>query len=95
MAAGLRWLPRLAPALETTCGNLASAITAFEGGLRHLEEEVVARLVATGRSNSEVAAELVLSVKTVEYHLGNVYSKLGVSSRSELQAHWRTTHADP
>jgi DNA-binding NarL/FixJ family response regulator len=46
----------------------------------------VARLVAGGLSNREVAAELVLSVKTIEYHLSNVYAKLGVSSRTQLSA---------
>jgi DNA-binding NarL/FixJ family response regulator len=43
----------------------------------------VLRLVAAGRSNNEVAEELVLSVRTVENHLAHVYSKLGVASRVE------------
>ena len=51
------------------------------------QEAVVARLVADGRSNKEVAAELFLSVKTVEFHLGNVYRKLGVRSRRDLRPH--------
>jgi DNA-binding CsgD family transcriptional regulator len=50
------------------------------------QEAVVARLVADGRSNKEVAAELFLSVKTVEFHLGNIYRKLGVRSRRDLHA---------
>jgi DNA-binding NarL/FixJ family response regulator len=45
---------------------------------------VVARLAAAGRSNREVAAELVVSVKTIEFHLRNVFHKLGVASRREL-----------
>jgi DNA-binding CsgD family transcriptional regulator len=49
-------------------------------------EMAVARLVASGRSNREIASELVLSVHTIEYHLGNVYGKLGVRSRSGLVA---------
>jgi DNA-binding CsgD family transcriptional regulator len=48
------------------------------------QEMSVARLVASGKTNREVAAELMLSPKTVEYHLGNVYSKLGVHSRTQL-----------
>jgi DNA-binding NarL/FixJ family response regulator len=51
------------------------------------QELVVARLVAAGRSNREVATELVVSVKTVEYHLRNVFTKLGIGSRRELAAH--------
>jgi DNA-binding CsgD family transcriptional regulator len=50
------------------------------------QEEAVASLVAQGRSNKEVAAELFLSVKTVQYHLTRIYAKLGIRSRSELAA---------
>jgi DNA-binding CsgD family transcriptional regulator/tetratricopeptide (TPR) repeat protein len=52
-------------------------------GLTSRETEVV-RLVAAGLSNREVAERLVLSVKTVETHVRNVFAKLGVSSRVEL-----------
>jgi DNA-binding CsgD family transcriptional regulator len=44
----------------------------------------VARLVCTGRSNREVAAELFVSVKAVEFHLGHVFDKLGIRSRRAL-----------
>ena len=47
-------------------------------------ELAVARLVAGGRTNCQTAAALVVSVKTIEYHLGNVYAKLGVTSRTQL-----------
>ena len=53
------------------------------------QEQVVARLVAAGHSNREVATELIISVKTVEHHLSRVYDKLGVRSRSRLAAAWR------
>jgi len=49
-------------------------------------EMAVARLVSTGRSNREVAAELFVSVKAVEFHLGHVFDKLGVRSRRALPA---------
>jgi pimeloyl-ACP methyl ester carboxylesterase/DNA-binding CsgD family transcriptional regulator len=49
------------------------------------EREVVA-LVAAGRSNDEIAAELVLSVRTVERHLQNAYTKLGVRGPSARAA---------
>ena len=47
-------------------------------------EAAVARLVATGRSNREVAAELYVSVKAVEFHLGHVFDKVGIRSRRAL-----------
>lgn len=49
-----------------------------------LQELQVARMVATGATNREVAEKLFLSVKTVEAHLGRIYGKLGVRSRTEL-----------
>ena len=50
------------------------------------QESTVARLVLKGLTNREVADELVVSVNTVEYHLKNIYPKLGVSSRPQLTA---------
>ena len=50
------------------------------------QEEAIARLVAEGRSNKEIADVLVLSPKTVAYHLSHVYAKVGVRSRSQLLA---------
>ena len=49
-------------------------------------ERRIAELVAEGRSNAEVARALVVSRKTVEWNLSNVYRKLGVRSRTELAA---------
>lgn len=48
------------------------------------QELAVARLVAGGASNREAAATLFVSPKTIEFHLGHVYRKLGVRSRTEL-----------
>jgi len=52
-------------------------------GLTRREREV-ARLASTGRSNREIAEELVVSVRTVENHLQRAYDKLGISRRDEL-----------
>ena len=49
-------------------------------------EQAVARLVAAGRSNKQAAAELYVSVKTVEFHLGHIFGKLGIRSRKDLIA---------
>jgi ATP/maltotriose-dependent transcriptional regulator MalT len=49
-------------------------------------EHDVATLVAKGLSNREAGAELYISEKAVEYHLGNVFAKLGIRSRRQLRA---------
>jgi DNA-binding NarL/FixJ family response regulator len=54
-------------------------------------EERIAALVAAGKSNKEVAAELFLTVRTVETNLSRIYAKLGVRSRTELAAKLKST----
>jgi DNA-binding NarL/FixJ family response regulator len=54
-------------------------------GLTARESEVL-RLVAAGRSNPEIAAELFISAKTASVHVSNILAKLGVSSRGEAAA---------
>jgi DNA-binding CsgD family transcriptional regulator len=48
------------------------------------QEVQVAQFVARGLSNVQVAAQLVLSRRTIDFHLRNVFTKLGISSRTEL-----------
>jgi len=52
-------------------------------------EAAIAALVAAGRTNREVAAELMLSVRTIEATLTRIYEKVGVRSRAELAARSR------
>ncbi|WP_448613289.1 AAA family ATPase [Modestobacter sp. URMC 112] len=69
-----------APAAGLPAGGVpaAKALTA--------QELQVARLVRQGMANRDVAAQLFLSPRTVDFHLRNVFAKLGVASRTELAA---------
>ncbi|MCU1491993.1 MAG: hypothetical protein JWM85_3398 [Acidimicrobiaceae bacterium] len=66
-------------ALEVLVAADASAVLGLSRA-----ELAVARLAATGLTNREVASQLYVSVKTVEYHLRNCFMKLDISSRQEL-----------
>jgi DNA-binding CsgD family transcriptional regulator len=67
----------------------AAALLAERGGLPRgltAREAEVLRLIAAGKTNREVAAELVISEHTVARHLQNMFAKLGVSSRAAATA---------
>jgi ATP/maltotriose-dependent transcriptional regulator MalT len=51
-----------------------------------VSERRVARMAADGLTNRQIASELVVTVKAVEWHLSHVYRKLGISSRTNLAA---------
>jgi DNA-binding CsgD family transcriptional regulator/tetratricopeptide (TPR) repeat protein len=69
-------------------GGAARAIP--PGGLTPRELEVAA-LVARGRTNPEIAADLVIAERTAARHLENIFNKLGVHSRAEIGA-WAAQH---
>jgi DNA-binding CsgD family transcriptional regulator/tetratricopeptide (TPR) repeat protein len=68
------------------CG--VSTATPIPGPLALLtpKERVVAGMIARGMTNRAAAAELYVSTKAVEYHLGNIFAKLGINSRQQLRA---------
>ncbi len=74
---------RLAEVIGNTERPAPSSHSAY--GLTQRELEVLA-LVAQGKSNSEIAAALFITTKTVKYHLTTIFSKLGVKNRTEAAA---------
>ena len=56
------------------------------------QDAQVARLARNGLSNPEIGARLFISSRTVQYHLGKVFTKLGISSRRQLH---RVLSVDP
>jgi HD-GYP domain-containing protein (c-di-GMP phosphodiesterase class II) len=69
-------------AVLAAAGHRASRRTPWSAGLTSREVEVL-RLVAQGRSNREIAAELFIAEKTARNHVERVYAKLGVNNRTQ------------
>jgi DNA-binding NarL/FixJ family response regulator len=67
----------------------AGAVSATPLEVLTAREEEVLQLVASGRRNAEIAAELRISVKAVEFHVSHVLDKLGARSRTEAVARAR------
>jgi ATP/maltotriose-dependent transcriptional regulator MalT len=83
----VRELRRLGHRVRRESGDALGSLTG--------REREIADLVATGRTNREVAEQLVLSPKTIEAHLRNIYAKLGVRSRVELARSVTPSRSDP
>ncbi len=58
------------------------------------QERRIAKLAREGRTNPEIGAELYISPRTVEWHLRQVYTKLGISSRKGLRGALRRAHGE-
>jgi DNA-binding CsgD family transcriptional regulator len=75
-----------APDLSRVNSLIEGAASVGDHGLTPRELEVL-RLLAAGRTNKAIATELVLSERTVERHVSNIFTKLGVSSRTAATAY--------
>jgi DNA-binding NarL/FixJ family response regulator len=71
--------PAITPASEETPDGLTG------------REREIAALIGQGKTNSEIANELVLSKRTVETHASHILAKLGFSSRAQI-IHWAMVH---
>jgi DNA-binding NarL/FixJ family response regulator len=78
-----RWFDRAQGELRAT-GETARKRDPSALGQLTPQEQQIARLVGEGASNKDVAAQLFLSPRTVEYHLRKVFMKLGIASRADL-----------
>ncbi|MGW0732188.1 LuxR C-terminal-related transcriptional regulator [Streptomyces sp. NPDC002851] len=79
-------LRQLGAAVPDTSGRFPAPPEADAPVLTPRETEVL-RLIASGRSNRDIAAELFLSEKTVAHHVSNMLAKLGVPSRTAAAAY--------
>jgi DNA-binding CsgD family transcriptional regulator len=80
------WAERAEAELRAT-GETARKRDPFAAAELTPQELQIAGLVADGLTNREIAAQLFLSPRTVDYHLRKVFTKLGIGSRTELVRH--------
>jgi DNA-binding CsgD family transcriptional regulator len=80
------WLDALAASRSVSFGRATQAREGYPGGLSEREAEVL-RLIAQGRSNREISEALVLSVRTVERHITNIYAKIGARGKADATAY--------
>jgi NarL family two-component system response regulator LiaR len=77
--------PVIAPEVAETLLGIMQQREAFGTTLTEREREVL-RLLSQGRSNQQIAEDLKIARSTVKFHIGSLFTKLGVASRSEAIA---------
>jgi DNA-binding CsgD family transcriptional regulator len=77
------WAEKAARELRSSGGRALRGAQARNGELT-AQEAQIASMVAEGQTNKSIANSLFLSPKTIEFHLGHIYRKLGVSNRTQL-----------
>ncbi len=75
-------MPPLLERVQSARGRLESRPSAYPDGLTQREVEVLA-LIAAGKTDREIGEELVISVRTVTTHVGNILNKVGAANRTE------------
>jgi len=85
IGAGQVWVDRIEADRRRLTGTIR-ATPAYPGGLSEREVEVL-RLIAQGKSNQQIADELVISVNTVIRHVSNIFAKTGAANRTEVSAY--------
>ncbi|MFF0311107.1 LuxR C-terminal-related transcriptional regulator [Streptosporangium sp. NPDC004379] len=78
-----RWRQRAAAELRAA-GEPVSGPGSSIGEVLTAQQLQIARFVAEGATNREIAARLFVSPRTVDYHVRNIFTKLGITSRAEL-----------
>jgi DNA-binding CsgD family transcriptional regulator len=82
------WADRTRAELRAAGETVARAASGTAAKLTPQQEQI-AQLVAEGATNREIATQLVVSPRTVDHHLRNIFTKLGVRSRVELATLFR------
>ncbi len=78
----------LATCVTTALVNYIATKNREEASELSNREEEVLSLIAEGKSNSDIADQLYISVRTVKFHISSIFSKLNVKNRTQAAALW-------
>lgn len=78
----------LAPCVTNTLVGYISAKNQAQHTSLSQREEQVLDLIALGKSNSDIADKLYISIRTVKFHISSIFSKLNVKNRTEAASIW-------